>query len=490
MPQISQKRTKIIATLGPASDSADVILRLFRAGVNVFRLNFSHGSHEYHRATLSKIRDLERAHGVQIGVLQDICGPKIRVCALAKTFELKKGDELIFSDDGALGVQENSDRHRVSINQRGILPLLKIGEMIFLCDGMIAAKVVKTGEVIHTIVQNDGILSSNKGVNFPDTRLNIDVITKKDEADLLWGAQNGVDFVALSFVQNANDVHRARKILNEHKNTAKLFSKIEKFDAIENIDEIIAASDGVMVARGDLGIEVPYFKVPPLQKMIIKKCNEKNVPVITATQMMFSMAKNEKATRAEISDVANAVLDGSDAVMLSEESAVGVNPVAVVQAMSATIMEAEKFYPYGNFYVPDPKNAENTAKISSATLRLAQDLGADAIISITRSGQSAVKISRNRPRMKILAITHDEKTARSLSIVWGVHPCAIVEPSEKISGVVRGLLAAQKIHENATYVITAGHKMGVPGSTNFIWILQKDEMNFYANELQSGSSQP
>lgn len=475
------KRTKIVATVGPASDSLETIEALAREGVNVFRLNFSHGSHEYHKSTLDKVRQVEEKTGFRLGVLQDICGPKIRVGKLEEPFELKAGDKLTVVKGDIMGVKVSANEYKLSINHPEITSLIKAGEYIYLYDGMIRAKVVSvSNDEIVTNIENDGILNSNKGVNFPNTKLNIDVITQKDKNDLEWGAKNGVDFVAVSFVQNAKDILRAKELIDEFGGHARVFAKIEKFDAVENIDEIISASDGIMVARGDLGIEVPYYKVPTMQKSIIKKANEANKPVITATQMMLSMAKNESATRAEISDVANAVLDGTDAVMLSEESAVGINPVAVVKAMSATIAESEKIYPYGKF--DEFKFEDETDMVASSTSRLATRIGACAIISITSSGQSAIKMARNRPNMDILAVAHDEETARSLTIVWGVKPCLVIEKSRLnilLANTIQGLYKAGRISEACTYIMTAGYPTGAKGSTNFIRILKKDQIDYY-----------
>ncbi|MDU7693013.1 MAG: pyruvate kinase [Helicobacter sp.] len=475
------KRTKIVATIGPASDSKEIIRSLALAGVNVFRLNFSHGSHEYHKTTLDRVRSVESELNLRLGILQDIAGPKIRVSTIEKPFELKKGDILHFHEDRSNGSIIKPGEYRISINQSGILALIKKGDFIHLCDGMISTIVTEINDGVVAVVQNEGILSSNKGVNFPNTKLGIDIITPKDRLDLEWGAQNGVDFVAISFVQSASDMTKAREILQGFGSSAKLFAKIEKFDAVEHIDEIIEASDGIMVARGDLGIEVPYYQVPPIQKMIISKSNRANKPVITATQMMFSMAKNAHATRAEISDVANAVLDGTDAVMLSEESAVGINPVAVVEAMNATILESERFYPYGKF---DFDLQDETDKVAVSTVRLAHDIKVESIIPITSSGQSALKISAHRPKMDILAVTHDVKTARALTIAWGVNPCLVAPKDnlEKIlTSVISALDGAKLLNHDLTHIITAGYPVGVAGSTNFIRILRKDQIDYYLN---------
>ncbi len=475
-----QKKTKILATVGPASDSVEVLQDLIKAGVNVFRLNFSHGTHDYHKNILDNIRVAEKNTGIRVGVLQDICGPKIRVGTLSDDFNLEQEDKLVFVREEIIGRETAKHRFELSINQPEVLDMLKVGEYIYLYDGNIRAKVVKTGKEIETVVKSDGKLSSNKGVNFPNTVINIDVITPKDEEDLLWGAENGVDFVAVSFVQNAKDILHVRELLKKYNSNSRIIAKIEKFDAVENIDEIIEASDGVMVARGDLGIEVPYYKVPSIQKRIIKKANEASKPVITATQMLLSMAQNEMATRAEISDVANAVLDGTDAVMLSEESAIGTNPVNVVEVMANTIRETEEVYPYDKF--DKYEFMDETDIISSSTAKLAEQLDVDAIISITSSGKSAVKLARYRIKNEIYAVTHDEKTARSLTIVWGLKPLMYIKnqnPSLMLSDMLKEAISENIINENGTYIVTAGFPTGCEGSTNFIRILKREQIEYY-----------
>ncbi|AHJ11942.1 pyruvate kinase [Sulfurospirillum multivorans] len=476
------KKTKILATVGPASDSVEILEGLIRAGVNVFRLNFSHGTHEYHASTLAKIREAEKNVQKKVGVLQDICGPKIRVGKLEDDFYLEPGDHIHFTKEQIVGKKLEEGKYELCINQPQILDMLKEGEYIYLYDGNIRAKVIEIGDKIVTQVENSGKLSSNKGVNFPNTVINIEVITPKDEADLRWGAENDVDFVAVSFVQSAKDILQARKILKEHKSRAHIFAKIEKFDAVEKIDEILEVSDGIMVARGDLGIEVPYYKVPSIQKRLIAKANAASKPVITATQMLLSMAEKEMATRAEISDVANAVLDGTDAVMLSEESAIGVNPIHVVEVMSNTIKEIEAIYPYSKFEVYP--FLDETDIISSSTARLADRLGVEAMISLTSSGKSAKKLARYRIKADIYAVTHDERVARSLTIAWGIKPIMNIEASNLNmmlgktlqKGIERGLIDKEK-----TYIVTAGYPAGVEGSTNFIRILKKAQIEYYTD---------
>ncbi len=329
-----KKRTKILATVGPASDTLENIENLIKAGVNVFRLNFSHGTYEYHFDVLSKIRQAMKNLDLIVGVLQDISGPKIRIGELAHHFELKENDTIIFHKKTIIGKATSQNSYEVSINYPEILTQLCVGDYIYLYDGIIRTKVLRCEEnKVEVIVENSGTLSSKKGVNFPNTALGVDVLTSKDKADMEWGVKNGVDFMAISFVQNESDMLNARDILTKLGGKQMLIAKIEKFDAIQNIDEILDASDGLMVARGDLGIEVPYYEVPNLQKMLIHKANLAAKPVITATQMLLSMTHSERATRAEISDIANAVLDGTDAVMLSEESAVGQHPILAVKTM-------------------------------------------------------------------------------------------------------------------------------------------------------------
>jgi pyruvate kinase len=402
------------------------------------------------------------------------------VGTLPEDFFLKTGDEVIFVKENIIAEKLGEHSYKLCINQPEILDMLKVDEYIYLYDGSIRAKVMSIGKEIVTKIENDGKLSSNKGVNFPNTVINIEVITPKDEKDLLWGAQNGVDFVAVSFVQSEKDILKVKEILKGYKSRSHVFAKIEKFDAVENIDGILKASDGLMVARGDLGIEVPYFKVPSIQKTIIQKANAASKPVITATQMLLSMAQNEMATRAEISDVANAVLDGTDAVMLSEESAIGKNPVHVVEVMANTIKETESVYPYNKFGMFE--FLDDTDIISSSTAKLAQRLNVDAVISLTSSGMSAKKLARYRIKSDIYAITHDERIARSLTIAWGIKPVMNIETASlnimlgnaMQKGIRKGLIDKSK-----TYIVTAGYPSGVEGSTNFIRILKKEQIEYY-----------
>jgi len=474
------KKTRILATLGPASDSLEVIEGLIKAGANMFRLNFSHGTHEYHSATLKTIRTAMKNLNTTVGVLQDISGPKVRIGDLKEPFNLVRGDVVTFLKEETIGYKKEEKQYVVSINYPDILAKVKINEYIYLYDGTIRAKVIQIGDEVKAQIENNGTLSSKKGVNFPNTVIDIEVITKKDEIDIAWGVENQVDYFAISFVQNGKDMQKARDLLNGYQ--GKLIAKIEKFDAVENIDEILDLSDGLMVARGDLGIEVPYYDVPTIQKMLIKKANTVGKPVITATQMLLSMTQNERATRAEISDVANAVLDGTDVVMLSEESAVGEDPVNVVDTMSNIILKTEDIYTYGKQGKFDYLDKFDV--IQSSVTKLADDLGANGILALTSSGKSATKISRYRPKTPIYAFTHDSQVLNSLTAIWGVEARGVIEESQA-SIMFKNMLIELKndslLDENGTYIAVIGYPVGMPGSTNTIKILTPDEIKYYLN---------
>lgn len=477
-----KKRTKIVATIGPASDSLEQITALMKAGVNVFRLNFSHGTHAYHNEVLSRIRQAIKETGLISGILQDISGPKVRVGMLEEDFILKSGDTLEFIQDQIVGYQVDDGHYRLCINEPKILAQLSVGEYIYLYDGIIRAIVTSTNDENVTVtIENEGMLSSRKGVNFPNTRLGMDILTDKDKRDMLWGVENSVDFMAISFVQSADDMIAARDLITSYGAKVQLFAKIEKFDAVENIDAILEVSDGIMVARGDLGIEIPYFDVPYTQKMLIQKANDLSKPVITATQMLLSLTVKERATRAEISDVANAVLDGTDAVMLSEESAIGHNPVLAVETMVQTIQGVEKHYPFHKF--SHFRMYDNGDRINESAVRLSDSLETSGIISMTASGQSARKISRYRPSKAIYAVTHDAKAAQALTIVWGIVPAFSVEKESLHSMLIEVInqgLARKVLFLDKSYILTAGDPVGTPGSTNLIRVIGRYEMDFFS----------
>ncbi len=481
-----KKRTKIIATVGPSSDSVETLYEMIRAGVNLFRMNFSHGTHQEHDRILANIREAIARSGLVVGILQDICGPKIRIGKLDNIFHLQSGDHIEFVKEEIIGTQVGEGHYRLSLNQPEILDKLELGNAIYLYDGVIQAIITEVGDHIIATVKNSGQLSSKKGVNFPNTPLGIEIITPKDHEDMRWGVENGVDFMAISFVQNADDMKKARTIIDSFGGKQQLIAKIEKFDAVENIDEILDASDGLMVARGDLGIEVPYYEVPAIQKRLIQKGMERGKPVITATQMLLSMTEKETATRAEISDVANAVLDGTDAVMLSEESAVGHHPVLAIQTMQNTIIATEKIYP---FYLFDRfVNCNTTDIVEESMVRLAKHLDAKAIFAVTTSGTSVKKLSRYRPNKPIYAVTHSDTTARSLTLVWGVVPAFCFTPispdasrGELLFDIIKSGIERNFIDLDSTYILTAGDPVGQSGLTNTIRILRRYEMEYFLN---------
>lgn len=473
-----KKRTKILATIGPASNSSAVIEKMIGAGADLFRLNFSHGSHEEHLETLQKIRKISKKLHITVGILQDISGPKVRIGELESAFVLKRGDRLIFVRDETVGYQSERGAYVVSINSPAILARIKVGEHIYLYDGTIRARVVSVADRVEVEIENDGILTSKKGVNFPNTEIGIDVLTEKDRRDIAWGIENKVDLFAISFVQNAEDIKRVRRLLEGYE--GKIIAKIEKFDAITYIDEILKYSDGLMVARGDLGIEVPYAEVPVLQKMLIRKANEHAKPIITATQMLLSMTHSRTATRAEVSDVANAVLDGTDVVMLSEESAVGDDPVNVVKTMAGIIRETEKVYPFRRKEIW--KSYGKNDIIERSVVNIADKMDATAILSLTSSGWSTVKLSRFRPETKVYAFTHKRRLLNQLSMLWGVEPVGkiqVLPPSKMIQAILRALDKAGKLDREGLYITTIGYPAGVPGSTNTIKILNASEIEHY-----------
>ena len=476
-----KKRTKILATIGPASDSLEKIEALIKAGANVFRLNFSHGTYEYHLDVLKKIRIASKNTGLVVGILQDISGPKIRIGDLEHNFELKENDNIVFHKDTIVGKQTADDRYEVSINYPEVLSQLHVEDYIYLYDGIIRTKVISCSETqVEVIVENYGTLSSKKGVNFPNTELGVDILTKKDRLDIAWGVENEVDFMAISFVQTAQDMTNAREIVDSLGGKQMLIAKIEKFDAIKNIDAILDESDGLMVARGDLGIEVPYYEVPNLQKMLIHKANLAAKPVITATQMLLSMTHSERATRAEISDIANAVLDGTDAVMLSEESAVGAHPVLAVKTMFETIKETELAYAYHRTY--NQVHTDVTNAIDESAVKLAKDLNVDGILSMTASGSSARKLSKYRPKQSIFAITHSDRVRQQLTLSWGVVPAFSVGHNsfgKTVKDVMIKGFEKNILDKNASYILTAGDPVGVSGSTNTIRLLRENEMEFF-----------
>ena len=414
------KRTKIVATLGPASSDKEVLRKMFLEGLNVCRLNFSHGAHEIHSEVIKTIRELNLETGLNVAILADLQGPKIRTNEMEDNgVELITGSKVIIVTDKIVG-----NANRFSINYKQLPEDVHPGERILLDDGKLILEVIKTdGKAeIEALVIHGGILSSKKGVNFPNTKISMPSLTEKDKEDLEFALEQNVDWIGLSFVRNAQDIIELKAIINERNGKAKVIAKIEKPEAIEDIDNIITESDGLMVARGDLGVEVPYERVPLIQKMLIKKCAIQAKPIIVATQMMESMITNLTPSRAEVNDVANAVLDGADAVMLSGETSVGNHPIEVIKTMSRIVSEMENFEGiYNKEEFPEKKSDRFISdSICYNACRLSQRVEADAIITISFSGYTAYKIASQRPKAPIYVFTSNKQILTQLNLIWGV----------------------------------------------------------------------
>lgn len=420
MKIVDYQNTKIVATVGPASSSYEKLLELVRAGVNIFRLNFSHGSHEDHLKVINHISYINEKYNLYIGILADLQGPKLRVGKIKDNrLEIKQGDILTFVNEPCIGTME-----KIYMSYDQFAQDVKVGERVLVDDGKLVLEVLETNndDTVKLKVLFGGILSSNKGVNLPNTEISLPSMTPKDERDLEFILTQPVNWIALSFVRSGKDMKRLARKIRAAKHPAKTIAKIEKPEAIHQIDSIIKASNAIMVARGDLGIEVPMERLPTLQKDIVKRCNQRARPVIVATQMMDSMIENPSPTRAEITDVANAVLDGADAVMLSGETSVGKHPVLVVEAMNKIIAETEKDF---SFIGKRPKPAKKSRTFFSDSIclnaaKLSEEIHAKAIVGMTTSGYTAFKVSSFRPSAEIYIFSDQDYMLATLNLVWGV----------------------------------------------------------------------
>jgi pyruvate kinase len=462
------RRTKIVATIGPATESKEVLRQLIEAGATTFRLNFSHGDHEDHAERITTIREVAQEMGLHIGILQDLQGPKIRLGRFeAGPISLATGDAFTLTSR-----QVSCNQAIATVTYDKLAEEVHNGCRILLDDGrveMVVESVDQADQSLHCRVTVGGVLSNNKGVNFPDVQLSIRALTPKDRRDLAFGLQQGVDWVALSFVRNPSDMQEIRDLIQSHGCSTPVVAKIEKFEAIDSIDAILPLCDGVMVARGDLGVEMPAEEVPLLQKELIRKANSLGIPIITATQMLDSMASCPRPTRAEVSDVANAILDGTDAVMLSNETAVGDYPVEAVATMARIARRIERDYP---LRILDGQMATTIPNaISQAVSSIARQLNAAAILPLTKSGSTARNVSKFRPSTPILAITSEETVARQLQLVWGVNPLLIPEQPSTAGTFTLAMGVAQQnglLREGDLVVETAGTLEGVSGSTDLV----------------------
>ncbi|MFC4696898.1 pyruvate kinase [Enterococcus aquimarinus] len=471
------KKTKIVSTLGPASNTVEIISELIEAGANVFRFNFSHGDHSEQLARMNLVRDAVKITGKSVGILLDTKGAEIRT-----TVQGTENGKIAFAINDIVRISMDEEllgsKEKIAVTYPGLYDDAHVGGHILFDDGLIDMEIIEKDSAnreLVTKVLNAGVLGSRKGVNAPGISISLPGITEKDAADIRFGLENDIDFIAASFVRKAQDVLEIREILEEmDMNHVQIISKIESQEGIDNIEEIIKVSDGIMVARGDLGVEIPAEIVPMVQKDIIKKCNAAGKAVITATQMLESMQQNPRPTRAEASDVANAIFDGTDATMLSGESANGAYPVESVATMARIDREAEKsMLKLGTYQINQFNKSDVTETIGLAVARAAKDLGVKCIVAATESGYTAKMISKYRPDANILAVTFDERTKRSLSLNWGVHPTVAEKPSttdEMFDLASKKAVELGFASEGDLILITAGVPVGERGTTNVMKI--------------------
>lgn len=465
------RKTKIVCTIGPASDSVTMLEQLIRAGMNVARLNFSHGTHEEHITRINNIRTAEKNVGKKVAILLDTKGPEIRTGTLENgEIELEKDENLTIVTEDIVGTAT-----KISVTYAGLAADVHIGSRILLDDGLIELEVIgKTEREIHTKVMNSGTLGSKKGVNIPNVRINLPGITEKDAHDIEFGIEHGVDFIAASFVRRASDVLEIREILEQRgAKDIHIIPKIENQEGVDNIEGILEVSDGLMVARGDLGVEIQAEEVPLVQKELIHVCNMVGKPVITATQMLDSMTRNPRPTRAEASDVANAIFDGTDAIMLSGETAAGSYPVEAVETMHKIASRVEKSLDFRDILRMRSKESfkSTTNAISQSVTYTALHLDAAAILTATESGHTARMISKFRPKPPIIAVTSSEAICRKLSLVWGVYPKlgkSAETTDEMLQITVSEALQTELVKRGDLVVITAGVPVGEIGTTNLM----------------------
>lgn len=465
------RKTKIICTLGPANDNEDVLKKLMLEGMNAARFNFSHSDHASHKKKLDMVVRLREELKLPIATILDTKGPEIRIGKFKNgRVELKKGNFFTLTTNEVEG-----DESIVSITYKDLPKDIKQGAVILIDDGLIEMSVVNVTETdITCSVKNDGVLSNSKGINVPGTCLSMPFISERDRADIIFGIENGFDYIAASFTRSAKDILEVRKILEEYNcHSMNIIAKIENAEGVENIDEIIRVSDGIMIARGDMGVEIPLEEVPVLQKMMIRKAYNAGKQVITATQMLDSMMKNPRPTRAEATDVANAIYDGTSAIMLSGETAAGLYPVEALKTMVKIAVRTEHDIDYIKRFNTREEIAgvDVTNAISHATCTTAHDLGATAIVTVTKSGKTARMISKFRPRCPIVGCTTLESVYRQLNLSWGVVPLLIAEENNADDLFEHAVEAAEKagvVESGDLVVITAGVPLGISGTTNMM----------------------
>ncbi|MGN0311306.1 MAG: pyruvate kinase [Lachnospiraceae bacterium] len=468
---MNYRKTKIVCTLGPATDKDGVLEKLVEEGMDVARFNFSHGDHEEQLGRLNRLKDARKKAGRYVAALLDTKGPEIRIRDFAEgKVSLKKGQEFTLTVQDIPG-----DEQRVSITYKELVKDVKAGDSILIDDGLVELLVKNvTEQDIVCEVKNDGVLSNKKGVNVPNVELNMPYISSKDREDILFAIDNGFDFIAASFVRSAEDILEIRKILKERDcKTINIIAKIENMQGVNNIDEILNVADGIMVARGDMGVEIPFEEVPLIQKSIIRKVYNAGKVVITATQMLDSMMKNPRPTRAETTDVANAIFDGTSAIMLSGETASGAYPVEALKTMVKIALATENNIDYAARFKKrdNMNNPDITSAISHATCMTAMDLNAAAIITVTKSGRTAHMISKYRPASPIICFAVTENVCRQLNLTWGAIPLLLKKREsvdELFDDSVEEALKVGLLKSGDVAVITAGVPVGVSGTTNLI----------------------
>ncbi len=460
------RRAKLVCTLGPACDSVDGLKALIDAGMDVARFNFSHGTHADHGLALANLREASAAKNKPVAILQDLCGPKIRTGTFKAPFELKSGAEINLLEGTAVGDEEN-----ISIDYEGLSEDVSVGDRIMFDDGRIVLHVLATEkDRVRVTVTQGGGMRNRVGVHLPTRKMRISPLTEKDKQDLSFGLSQGVDYVALSFVRKADDLRLVREICQEWGKPTPIIAKIETPEAVENLESVVAASDGVMVARGDLGVEFPPERVPVIQRQILLVARRVRRPVIVATEMLQSMTKSTRPTRAEASDVANAVFSGADALMLSGETASGDHPFLAAQMMSAIAMEAEK----SPFFEPAPYATRATSvaeAIARGAVNTAREIGARFLVAFTESGTSAINVSLARPPVPIVAFSPNPQTRRRMALLWGVIPRElpqITDTDALVDWVTGDLMANGLASPGERVVVVFGAPLGVSGSTNSI----------------------
>ncbi len=469
MTAVNIRKTKIICTIGPATDDPNVLEEMIKSGMDVARLNFSHGTYEDHKKRMDEVKAVREKLGRFIPIMLDTKGPEIRIGRFAGgRVKIKAGQKFTLTTDEIEGTGE-----AVSISYKDLPKEIKKGNVILIDDGLLKLEVIDIkGNEIICIADNDAEISNSKGVNLPDSTINMPYVSEKDRSDLLFGIEQEVDFIAASFVRSAYDVFEIRKILEDNGGKhIKIIAKIENRDGVKNMDDILKAADGIMVARGDMGVEIPMEELPSIQKMLIRKCFLMGKIAITATQMLESMIEKPRPTRAEISDVANAVYDGTSATMLSAESAVGAYPIEAVRAMARIAIKTESSIDYGKILKDSEMSRSVTGAVSHAACTMAEDMQAGAVVTVTKSGFTARMISKYRPACPIIAAAVDERVARQLSMSWGVIPVKAEQKETSDELFDHALELAREtgiVASGDVVVITGGVPLGVSGTTNIV----------------------